>query len=77
MVIAEKSALAERCGAATDTASATACCPRCGVAFTCGMTAGHTTCWCAGLPALPPPEPLLGRCFCPDCLQANAGCRPD
>ncbi|MBI5862182.1 MAG: cysteine-rich CWC family protein [Rhodocyclales bacterium] len=59
-----------------DTASATSCCPRCGVAFTCGMTAGHAVCWCARLPSIQPPEPLLGRCFCPDCLRLLADSAP-
>lgn len=50
----------------------TAACPRCGSAFTCGMTAGQAVCWCAKLPAILPPEPRLGRCFCPDCLRLLA-----
>ena len=27
-------------------------CPACGAAFTCGMQAGLTECWCAALPPL-------------------------
>ncbi len=44
-------------------------CPRCGATFTCGMQAGHATCWCAGLPHLPPPDPATPGCYCPDCLK--------
>ena len=48
-------------------------CPRCGAAFTCGMRAGETACWCAAYPAafaVPAPEcvPDGGACYCPKCL---------
>lgn len=65
---AKKSALAAR----RDNPPTAAACPRCGIAFTCGMKAGQALCWCAELPPILPPEPLLGRCFCPDCLRLLA-----
>jgi hypothetical protein len=53
-------------------------CPRCGAAFSCGMTDDKAAqpCWCTRLPVLP--ESALAAanggkaaaCFCPDCLQA-------
>jgi hypothetical protein len=48
-------------------------CPRCGVAFTCGMRAGEAACWCAAYPAafaVPAAEsvPDSGACYCPTCL---------
>lgn len=65
---AEKSALAIR----RDNPPPPATCPRCGIAFSCGMASGQAVCWCAGRPAIRPPEPLLGRCFCPGCLHLLA-----
>ena len=44
-------------------------CPRCGGRFTCGMAAGATGCWCAGLP----PATIdrdVAACLCPACLAA-------
>ena len=45
-------------------------CPACGAAFTCGMNAGLTECWCASLPPVRvAPEAHAGQCYCPACLR--------
>ncbi len=44
-------------------------CPRCGVAFSCGMRVGEAECWCAALPAaFAVPAEGGGECYCPRCL---------
>lgn len=45
-------------------------CSRCGKGFQCGMAAGLARCWCAELPAIPPPLGEGSGCLCPDCLRA-------
>lgn len=54
--------------------SANGNCPRCGVAFRCGMVGNDAQCWCAGLPSLPvlpvPAAESGASCYCPDCLRA-------
>jgi len=44
-------------------------CPACGAAFTCGMQAGLTECWCSALPPLLAlPATAAAGCYCPECL---------
>lgn len=50
-------------------------CPRCGAAFTCGMQAGASACWCAAFPAafaVPGADEVAAEagCYCPRCLAA-------
>ena len=54
-------------------------CPACGTRFTCGMTAGDTTCWCASLPPLlaVPTAPTTAACYCPACLRRMLAAQPD
>jgi hypothetical protein len=44
-------------------------CAKCGTAFSCGMIAGETHCWCADLPKLIPLDANADACFCPACLK--------
>lgn len=50
-------------------------CPRCGIAFVCGVAAGLDSCWCMDRPiAFPVSDPgNEGKCYCPACLEALAG----
>ena len=52
-------------------AAPTNICPACGAAFTCGMNAGETSCWCAAYPPIlaVPEDEQTGSCYCPDCLK--------
>lgn len=46
-------------------------CPRCGAAFTCGMTAGAVRCWCVEYPpafAVPAADAADAACYCRSCL---------
>ena len=45
-------------------------CSRCGLAFTCGLAAGESSCWCASLPRIMPVDGTAD-CLCPGCLQAE------
>lgn len=45
-------------------------CPQCGVAFTCGVAAGHSQCWCFNLPRIIALDDSDDRgCLCPTCLS--------
>jgi ssDNA-binding Zn-finger/Zn-ribbon topoisomerase 1 len=45
-------------------------CPRCGTAFTCGLQAGHETCWCFAFPHLITIENSSRKgCLCPNCFK--------
>lgn len=47
-------------------------CPRCGLAFTCGIAVGEGECWCfqvPNLPSLTQPGEGASRCLCPLCLR--------
>ena len=48
-------------------------CPRCGVAFQCGMACGARECWCAALPTVVPVpgQDAAQGCWCPACLKAE------
>lgn len=53
--------------------TATNQCPRCAAAFTCGMQAGESACWCAAFPsafAIPAAGAVdpAAACYCPRCL---------
>jgi hypothetical protein len=42
-------------------------CPNCGAAFTCGIAAGESRCWCFDLPPVMPVRADTA-CLCPACL---------
>nr|WP_232470787.1 cysteine-rich CWC family protein [Caballeronia hypogeia] len=52
--------------------AATQKCARCGAPFRCGARAGDSTCWCAGMSALPLERLRADEsCLCPACLAAE------
>lgn len=56
-------------------------CAQCGADFTCGISAGKSTCWCFDLPnvipldSIPRDDDAQAGCLCPACLQAKIDTR--
>ncbi|AGE50030.1 hypothetical protein ATCVCanal1_002L [Acanthocystis turfacea Chlorella virus Canal-1] len=44
-------------------------CVSCGAPFTCGISAGGTTCWCMEFPNKLPVDKKKSGCYCPKCLK--------
>ncbi len=60
-------------------APAPSLCASCGAAFTCGMAAGDSLCWCFSLPQVlaVPDAASPASCLCPACLAAAIALQGD